>query len=133
MDVRTGIYCELPTGTDRSGLVEKWELAKEAEVHDSRPGNSTTVKRDVGMQNHGPLTLTVADDTSQTFLEYLDGALGTKVAFLVRGDSAAKGVGNMEWTGSCIVASVPADAGQGDPLRYTVSFPIDGAATGATA
>ncbi len=130
-DVFTGIYLELPTSTDRSGLVTKWSLPKDVEILESRPGNSTTVKRDPGLQSHGPLSIEFDDDASQTFLQYIDGALGTKVAFLVRKDSAAKGAGNMEWTGTCIIAELPGDAGQGEKANYTVAFAIDGAAAGA--
>lgn len=133
MDVHTGIYLEFPAATDRSALVEKWELPKEVEVHESRPGNSTTVKRDPGLQSHGPLSVTFADDTSQTIAQYLDTNLGSKITFVARKDSAAKGATNMEWTGSMIIQGGGFEAGQGDPARFTVAFPIDGAATGATA
>lgn len=132
MDVKTGIYVELPTGTDRSAYIEKWEAPREVEVHDSRPGNSTTVKRDPGMQSHGPVTLTIADDSSQTMMQYLSSNLGTKKNILLRQDSAAKGSTNIEFTGSVIIQGAGFEAGQGDPARFTVSLPVDGALTGAT-
>jgi hypothetical protein len=131
MDVHTGIYVEFPTSTNRSALIEKWEAPKEVEIHDSRPGDSTTVKRDPGMQSHGPVTLTIADDASQTMAQYLETNLGTKVNILLRKDSSAKGAGNMEWVGSVIVQSAGVEAGQGEPARYTVALPVDGALTGS--
>jgi hypothetical protein len=132
MQVHTGIYLEFPAATNRSSLVEKWELPKEVEVHDSRPGNSTTIKRDPGMQSHGPMSVTFADDSSQTIAQYLDTNLGSKVTFVARKDSAAVGATNYEWTGTFIIQGGGFDAEQGGPARFTVAFPIDGAATGAS-
>jgi hypothetical protein len=133
MQVHTGIYVELPAATNRSALIEKWEAPKEVEIHDSRPGNSTTIKRDPGMQSHGPVTLTIADDASQTMTQYLNDNLGSKVSILLRKNSAVKGATNMEWTGSVIIQGAGFEAGQGDPARFTVALPVDGALTGAIA
>lgn len=119
-------------GTDYSAYCEEVNPSWDLEIQESRPFSSQAVKKDAGMKNNS-FQMTIVDDDSMTFAQFLNGAQGTKVGFVFRYDSSAKSATNPEWTGNVIVPPMAPPAKQGDEARYTVTLQVDGSVAMATA
>jgi len=118
-------------GSDRSAYTESIEPSWDLDIQESRPFNSTSVKKDPGLYNNS-FTWTVVDDASRTITQYLDSVKGTKVAFEIRHSDDAVSATNPKWTGNVIVPPTMGAVTQGDVNRFTVNFEVDGAVTMAT-
>lgn len=129
--VRIAVY-EMPIGTDRSAFVESVEPSWDMDVQESRPFTSGSVKKDPGLYNNS-YQVTFVDDASATIAQYLFGARGTKVTFLMKWDEAAVSPTNPKFTGTAVVPPTVPPIRQGDLRRFTVTFQVDGDVTIATA
>jgi hypothetical protein len=132
--VLTSEYVAL-NGTDYSDYVRKAELTVDVEDKDVTTFGSSGWTEVIGGLKKAELKIEFLQDYADG---EIDGAmwslLGTVVSFEVRPTSAAVGSSNPKWTGNVLVnAWNPIEGGVGDEASVSVSYPVTGAVTRATA
>ena len=88
----------------------------------------------IGGLKSANLAITFNDDVAAAAIDaVLWPLLGTVVTFELRGTNSAVGTSNPKWTGSVMINGHMIGGGVGDLASKTVSYPVTGTVTRATA
>lgn len=116
-----------------SGWAKSGALAMEATQLDASVFGDGWVKNVAGLKS-GTLTVEFLDDFSASQLDAtLWPLFGTLVTFKVRPDAGAVGTGNPQYSGSILIAQHNVGGSLNELAGKSLSFPLSGAVTRATA
>ncbi len=119
---------------DYSAYIKGATLTYEADELDSTGMTSSGTKTFIGGLKAGTLTIEAMDDAATGALSQAWFALlGTVTAFEVRATGSAVGVNNPKYTGSVLVSKWGFGGKVGDIAMKSVTWPVSGAVTQATA
>lgn len=130
----TDCYVAL-NGTDRSAHVKQMTLQVDAATLDVTDFADAGWTANIAGIKSGTLNLSFNQDMAASSIDsILFALLGTVVTFEVRATNAAVSTSNAKYTGSVLVNGwTPLDGSVGDLASVSVSFPLSGAVTRATA
>lgn len=122
-------------GTDRSSSISAVTLQVDVAELDSTDFADAGWTVPIAGRKSGSLQLTFNQDVASSAIDSIMWALiGTTVTFEVRATNANVGASNPKYTGSVLVNSwTPVSGSVGDLAQVSVTLPLSGAVTRATA
>lgn len=121
-------------GTDRSSYVASVTLTVDAAELDATNATSAGWQVPIAGRKSGSLAITFNDDVAANAIDsVMWSALASTITFELRADSGSVGASNPKYTGSVLVNSWGLGGSVGDLAQVSVTLPLSGPVTRATA